>query len=183
MNIKPTKIILISTLLSIAVSQTGYSRVASASLTEVIKGSDLIAVGTVSEVTKVNGYRVAKLKIEGVLKGNAQTSEAFFLASPTWTCDVSDAKVGERGLYFLSTQTRELEFPSRHNGQPIFLIAHSGYGRLLSHEQGKFRNSSMIDLPKSFPVEEFRQSDTVRLELISTKDVARLIRQVKPSQR
>lgn len=175
MNFKPTKAVLLSALLSIGLSHTALSRVAGAKLTDIIKRSDFIVIGTVSEVTEINGYRVAKLQVEVALKGETQTRELFFLASPTWACDVSNAKTGEHGLYFLSLPAKSAQLPALQNNQPITLIQHFGYGRLLSGGQGKYRISSMIYLPEGFPVEELRPSSNERLTLISVKDIAKLI--------
>lgn len=182
MGFKRTKAILLGAIACIALGQTAQSKEDSAKLTTVIKGSDLIALGTVSEVVTVNGYRVAKLKIEGVLKGEAQLQEAYFVASPTWTCDISDAKVGERGLYFLSPANRVSNIPPFHNGRPLFLIAHSGHGRLLRQPQGKFHISGMIILPEGFPVERVNRANGERLELVSTTDIAKAIRQLTTSK-
>lgn len=183
MTLKPTRAIFFLAILSIAGCVTVYSKAASEKLTNVIKRSDLIAVGSVLEVTTVNGYRVAKLQIEGVLKGSSAVREVLFLASPTWTCDISDAQTGERALYFLSLPVNETEIPSQYNEQPIYLIQHSGYGRMLIDSGGKFRLTPLIDLPNDFPTEEGSSPNNERFTLIATKDVVRLIRQVNTTQR
>ncbi|MEP7338037.1 MAG: hypothetical protein ABI977_09865 [Acidobacteriota bacterium] len=183
MNLKRIQAAFILSILLIAGHLVAYSRAASAKLTDVIKRSDLITMGSVSGITAVNGYRVATLRIEAVLKGNTAIREVRFLASPTWTCDISDAQPGERGLYFLSLPNKETEFPSQYNGQPIYLIQHSGYGRMLTVGEGKFRLTSLIDLPEAFPKEEGRSENNERFTLIATKDVVRLIRQVNTTQK
>ena len=182
MRFKRTKAILLGAIAWIALCQTAHSKVAQAKLADIIKGSDLIALGTVSEVVKIKEYRVAKLKIEGVLKGEAQLQEAYFVASPTWTCDISNAKVGERGLYFFSPANGNLEISPSHNGRPLFLIAHSGHGRLLRQPQGKFHISGAIILPEGFPVERVYRAKGERLDLVSTSDIAGAIRQLPTSK-
>lgn len=182
MNIKRTHAMLFLAILSLAGSMTGFSKAASEKLITVIKRSDLITLGRVSSVTTVNGHRVAKLQIEGVLKGNSNLREVLFLASPTWTCDISDAQTGEHGLYFLSLPKNDSEFPTQHNGQPVYLIQHSGYGRMLSTGEGKFRLTSLIDLPERFPKEEGRTQNNESFTLIAGIDVARLILQLNTAQ-
>ena len=176
MKLKRAQATVFLAILSVATSVTVFPRAASEKLPTVIKRSDLIAVGTVTNLITVNGYRVARLQIEDMLKGSASVREALFLASPTWTCDISNAQTGERALYFLSLAKKDSEFPTQHNGQPVYLIQHSGYGRMLSADEGKFRLTSLITLPEGFPKEESRTQNNERFTLIASVDIVRLIR-------
>jgi hypothetical protein len=107
-----------------------WARVADISLKELVDGCDLIVVATVSKVEDAPGdlklgeevtvpVEIATARVLEVWKGNAPR-EVRYVASPTWTCDVSDAKVGERVVLFLK----------KPEGWPIRVIAHAGRGRM-----------------------------------------------------
>jgi hypothetical protein len=81
--------------------------------------SDLIIEASVTEVVAgADGTRVAKCKPTANWKGQA-SDVVEFLASPTWTCDISTAEAGERVLLFLKVG---------ESGQ--LYIYHSGRGRM-----------------------------------------------------
>src|SRR5262245_20020082 len=80
---------------------------------------DLIIEASVTEVVVGSGdTRVAKCKPTAIWKGQAGDMIEF-LASPTWTCDISTAVAGERALLFLE---------AGESGQ--LHIYHSGRGRM-----------------------------------------------------
>ena len=72
--------------------------------------------------------------------------EVEFLASPTWTCDISEARDGEAVLLFLCK--------SKHSRS--YVIAHSGHGRMpLRQVNGKnYVDISEIRLPDGTPTIE-----------------------------
>ena len=97
------------------------AKVAAVPLEELVTGSDEIVVATVTEVSSesTSGPRTyASAVVARTIKGSLQGSFNF-LASPTWTCDISDAVKGETVLLFLKQQ-------SDHS----FIIQHSGRGRM-----------------------------------------------------
>jgi hypothetical protein len=106
------------------------ARVGSITLKELVDSSDLIVVACETKVEDGpadlnlgNAVRtpleIATARIVEVWKGKAE-SDVRYIASPTWTCDISEAKVGERVVLFLSKSKRP----------PFMLIAHSGRGRM-----------------------------------------------------
>jgi hypothetical protein len=99
-------------------------------LKKLIDNSDLIVVACETKVedgpAKLNlgenvrsPIKVATARIVEVWKGKAGP-EVRYIASPTWTCDISEAKVGEPVVLFLS----------KSKSVPFMLIAHSGRGRM-----------------------------------------------------
>src|SRR6185436_10184347 len=77
------------------------AKVAKISFDELIQQSELIVIAKVESVSKpLIGKRYAKAKVTEVWKGNG-AEQVKFLASPTWTCDISNAEKGETVLLFL----------------------------------------------------------------------------------
>lgn len=98
----------------------GRAKVASIPLDEMIDASEVVVVAQVESVSRTFiffGSRYAQAKVLEVWKGNPG-AEIEFLASPTWTCDISDAEVGETAVLFLERSGSS------------YVIAHSGRGRL-----------------------------------------------------
>ena len=92
---------------------------------------------------QVIGKRYAKAKVAEVWKGTP-TERVEFLASRTWTCDISEAKKGETVLLFLI----------KSNKSRSYAIAHSGRGRMpLRAVEGKSYATFWLDvrLPKDTP--------------------------------
>jgi hypothetical protein len=81
-----------------------HCKVARASLTDLVKNSDQIVIGTVVAVEHIEGVKVATLEVDTTLKG-VELGHLYFLAVPTWACDVSDAQLGEHILLFLVQHT------------------------------------------------------------------------------
>src|SRR3712207_2503482 len=90
-----------------AATKTAY-----ATLQKGIGYADLIVVGRVVRRVPIQGYSFADLVVEQTLKGSP-SKWVRFVAEPTHGSDWSDAKVGERGVYFLY---RHLG----HSGDPSF---------------------------------------------------------------
>ena len=101
------------------------ARVGSISFEDLVKRSDYIVVGEVVAVDNVEQIKVAKVHVTRTLKGSP-TQDVYFLASPTWTCDITSAEVGEKALFFF-TKNQSATNPKT---QPFFQIAHSGRGKM-----------------------------------------------------
>jgi hypothetical protein len=130
-----------------------------------VKSSDLIVVGRVSNIVNVKGHRFADVDVERRLKGNAG-STVRFLAEPTWTCDSTNAKVGEHGVFLLvrlnedspfirgNTDLRDAIAASSEG--VVYGVDHSGSGKILFENGGvRARNGfdgdygvNMYSLPK-----------------------------------
>ena len=132
------------------------ARVMSISFDDLIKRSEYIVIGQVVSVKGVEPTKVAKVHVTRVLKGSP-TQELYYLASRTWTCDISSAEVGERALFFFGKYQFAVNPKSRPvpngNGSvrisgdfeepmgfreqvqaesrtPLLQIAHSGRGKM-----------------------------------------------------
>lgn len=116
----PLRTALFAILLACTVATQTFAKVASISFEKLVQNSDLILVAKVESVTRpLIGKRYAKAKITEIWKGT-QAEQIEFLASPTWTCDISEAKKGETVLLFLSQGGKSRSYA----------IAHSGRGRM-----------------------------------------------------
>jgi hypothetical protein len=110
----------LTVLLALLTETSALAKVGGISFDELVQRCDIIVVAKVESVTRsISGNRFAKAKITEVWNG-AETVRVEFLASPTWTCDVSEAKKGETVLLFLvkSDESRS------------YMIAVSGRGRM-----------------------------------------------------
>lgn len=96
------------------------AKVAAVQLEELAQGSDLIVLAKVESVTKsLTGKQHATARVWETWKGLPQETIKF-AASPTWTCDISEAMEGETVVLFLVKSAR----------RGSYTIAHSGRGRL-----------------------------------------------------
>lgn len=128
--------------LSFAFASTIQARVMEMVFDDLIEDADLIVIGKVESINHISDVRIAKFKISQTLKGTA-TDEIYFLAERTWTCDISDARVGEKALLFLSKYNYlskleiqgiekpdfKLSFEKITYKTELFRIYGSGYGR------------------------------------------------------
>lgn len=115
--------ILITSLCLILATTQSLAKVAFIQFSELIECSELIVVAKVQQVKSLStGRHYAEAKISEIWKGkSAETIE--FLASPTWPCDISDAKAGETVLLFLT----------KNSDSRSYAISHSGRGRRPVH--------------------------------------------------
>ena len=78
-----------------------FALVARPSLEELVARADLIVLGTNTEIDTVLGVRIATVEVVRTLKGDS-LPELHYLAHRRWTCDITDAKIGEKAVLFLS---------------------------------------------------------------------------------
>lgn len=127
----------------LTVSQS-FAKVASIQFPDLVANSDLIVVAKVESVSsRLLGKKYAKARIAEIWKG-AKMERVEFLASPTWMCDISEAKKGETVLLFLT----------KGGESRSYVTAHSGRGRLpLRTVDGKSYATFWRDviLPKGTP--------------------------------
>lgn len=77
------------------------SKVAPTTLQELAAHADLIVIGKVTRVVEVEGIQVAQLQVSNTLKG-VPHSTIYYLAEPTWVCDITSATVAEETLFFFN---------------------------------------------------------------------------------
>jgi hypothetical protein len=131
------------------------AKVARITLKKLVDSSDLIVVACETNVedgpAELNfgeevrsPITVATARIVEILKGKAGP-EVRYIASPTWTCDISKAKAGERVVLFLSK--------SKH--APFMFIAHSGRGRMPIRDVNGKQHATIwvgdVQLPRGVP--------------------------------
>ncbi|MBN8248701.1 MAG: hypothetical protein J0L84_14835 [Verrucomicrobia bacterium] len=113
-------------LLAVVVPLEALGKVTYITLQELVQDSTFIVVAKVETTHKpLFGKRTAKALVLEVWKGKP-TERVEFLASPTWTCDISEATKGETVLLFLTQDGKT----RTHR------IAHSGRGRMPLHTEG-----------------------------------------------
>lgn len=76
------------------------ARVAPADIQGLVALSDVIVLGRVDRVEKIEGVPVVVLAVERTLKGPDSKTWGLLLTSH-WVCDISTAVSGERGLFLL----------------------------------------------------------------------------------
>jgi hypothetical protein len=97
---------------SSAFAKVGYSQ-----LSNLVSECDLVVVAKVEKVNHpIIGKRHAKASVVEVWKG-APTASVEFLAEPTWTCDISDAKKGETVVLFLYKEEKSSRYEIMHSGR------------------------------------------------------------------
>jgi hypothetical protein len=121
-----------------------FAKVGSIEFSNLVANCDLIVMAKVESVSSgLLGKKYGKAKVAEVWKGT-KTQSVEFLASPTWTCDISEAKKGETVLLFLT----------KSDSSRSYVIAHSGRGRLpLRTVAGKSYATFWVDvrLPQRTP--------------------------------
>ena len=166
-------------------TSTGHAKIPSPKLSELIKDSDYIVRGKVSRVLKISDTQIAEMEVADVLKGKHTTKKLYFMASPTWACDISHAEQNESCLYFLSrlkhTYVSETlgkrhpgfmqELESTLQGQPLHSIARSGYGRFIYNGLGKLEAPRWIEFPKSVAVKYIAKGEYSSAVLVEPKDI------------
>ena len=144
----------IAIFLVVATPHLAMAKVAGTTLGDLAKISPTIVLAKVERTSKIDGRNWAEARVLEVIKGPALTT-LHFLAEPTWTCDISEAKDGEKVLLFLQpAATAEWMFKKRpeHLPNESFLIAWSGRGRMPLREISGERYATLwsdVRLPES----------------------------------
>jgi hypothetical protein len=139
-------------LVALVLPRSVGAEVAKITLSKLIDSCDLIVVARETKVedgpATVNiekgaesPVKVATARSVEVWKGKTG-HEVRYIASPTWTCDISEAKVGEPVVLFLR----------KSKTAPFTLIAHSGRGRMPIREVNGKRQATIwvidVELPR-----------------------------------
>ena len=185
MTIK-AKVTWFSLLLLVAGSSV-LARVAGSSLDRLVAKCDLVVIAKVERIhnipladgKRVHFRRVAQCRVERVLKGETTAQTVFYLASPTWTCDMSGGTENERALlclskepngFFKSTELFESKFKAIADGQPLHGLALHGGGRLqlitLSGQE-YVRGNHYVRFPDGFSIRPDPNDPTNKYESLA----------------
>lgn len=150
-------VILVGLLASVSAWVSASAAVSQTTLKHLTAVADTIVVGSVVEVTDIEGVSVAILSVAEILKGKPSPRVAYF-AEGQWLCDVTAAQPGENGIYFLEpyefdpAPAPRLEDPDTWSSNfkepigfsagvqklglatPLFQVVWAGRGRLPSRE-------------------------------------------------
>ncbi len=115
-----------------------HARVASTDLDGLASGADVIGVMRVDQIETIKGVRIARATVVTPLAGCKAGQTFFLVAEPTWTCDVGEARTGEKSVFCLSRlreplsrlQIRELKRALQpvESDKRIHTISHAGRG-------------------------------------------------------
>ncbi|MGH9869000.1 MAG: hypothetical protein ACREAA_12645 [Candidatus Polarisedimenticolia bacterium] len=146
-------------------SAPAVAKVAAQPFETLVAESGHIVLAKVSAVEGRGKKRlVAKADVLEVWKG-PDLQEVMFSASPAWTCDISEAKVGETVVLFLGVAKP---------GELVY-ISHSGRGRMPVREvKGRFYADIWheVILPEATPTIEGPGSSVIRsIDLLLLKDL------------
>ena len=113
----------------VVASSRAAAEAAETDIRDLARGSSVIVVGVVTSVTGDGDNRDAQLRVENVFKGAVNARDLLtFAASPSWTCDISSAREGERLILFLDASPTR---PGITSKRPTYAVARSGRGRIL----------------------------------------------------
>ena len=120
----------------VIVGSISFADIGPTKLETLIEGSDLIVLGKVTDVTTIgHGFKLASVEVTQTVRGQTD-AKLRYIASPVTFEDISDARIGETAVLFLRKPKKTpSEYPEDvleiTRGQPLFFIAHSGWGRLV----------------------------------------------------
>jgi hypothetical protein len=167
--------------LSMLPASAGAS-VARITLKELVDDSDLIVVARETKIEDgpadlnlgkevSSPIKVATARIVEVWKGKAGP-DVRYIASPTWTCDISEAKVGEPVVLFLS----------KSKSVPFMRIEHSGRGRMPIRDVNGKRHATIwvidIELPRGVKTIPGPESEYQFIRSVAVDDLKHAVRQV-----
>jgi hypothetical protein len=162
-----------TTLLCTFISTASYGYSAVVDLDDLIAEAEMIVVVKVKSV-RVTGnapaeQKIATAEILDAWKGEGVEPTIDYVASPGWfSCDTSDARVGETVVLFLA----------RDQPGERFRIAHFGRGRMRVAGEGKQRRAEACEVIFPSDGARFRGNKTVGLD-----ELARLVSSTRPSSR
>jgi hypothetical protein len=183
-------------------SSANVVSVAPVTLDELVMMSDAIVIGEVERVVDVkptfgawfvpdelasSTWPIAELRVLRTLKGDPNVVKRRFAAFKTWMCDTSDAKVGERALYFLADMDpaselgEELvpEIKDEFGAPEAAWIVHSGRGSMaISTVDGREYVTcwvSDVEVPEPLP----RIASIEGYDFISRLELAPLVDEVR----
>lgn len=186
-------------LLTIATSL--HAKVAPTPLENLYWASEIVAIGRDGRTFEKDGWRLAEFEIQQVIKGAVSANDTvYYLAEPTWTCDVSRAQPGSRALLFLHALEKvnpikkdsaaALGPPPPYEtdeGETVYRISASGAGRMdLDVDDRLSTFTAVVILPESLvnqsvPADEYATISS--LPLGSLESYLRSLPERRPLER
>ena len=129
--------------LYIAVPAVANFSVATIGLVDLVQRSEVIVVAEVSKIVIRAGVKVAVAKVTQGIKPGSPTGTIEFVADKTWTCDTSNAVVGESVLLYLNKVRKDARVTmlkrdlgraageSQAQGRTLYRLAYHGRGRIV----------------------------------------------------
>ena len=177
-----------------------FAKVRPMPLNELIQKSQAIVIGRVINIIPLKSpdgeeeNKIAELEIKQVIKGTEGEKRLYFWASPTWTCDISDAKINEDVLLFLGRFSREsmtIKSPIFQDNpkilkrlldecanKPLYHIAASGGGRMEIIERNLLDSSWYVEMPRGIKMIKDRRSRSSYREYYSLTSFIYYIKRV-----
>jgi len=183
--------------LSLMFGHAASARVGSLTLEEMAEGSDLIAVVDDVKVHSVNEVHIAEASVSRILKGPSNLKTLYFVASPTWTCDISAAQDGESSLVFLhkiSDRSKvfhkdlgyDFELPAE-GYDPLYQVSHSGRGRMPIREVNGENYAEIwlgdVRLPKGLETKPGRDPDYDFIQDVKLDEILGTLKKIVPKRR
>ncbi len=149
----------------LAIATRLHAKVGPTPLENLYWESEIVAIGRDRRVFEKDGWQLAEFEIQQVIKGSVSKNDTvYYLAEPTWTCDVSRAKAGSRSLLFLDAVLEKVHPGKRDSaivlgppppyetdsGETVYRISASGNGRMdLGDDDRLAIITAVIVLPES----------------------------------
>lgn len=153
-----TLLILMSLLFGASITPSPNLKVATISLDNLTALSTEVVIADVTKIESRAGVRVGVAQVIENIGGSLRKRNTIeFVAEPTWTCDISDARVGERVLLFMipidgsakqSMHGQPLGSASKEasgHGKQLYELTHSGRGRIVLHAADAKVWSAIVD--------------------------------------
>jgi hypothetical protein len=199
--------------LELATVAAAPAKVAPIRFEDLVRYSDLVVVGSVVRIETLDSHArpgtdpgllfdrlppkvpFAELAVQRVLKGEPSVERVVYLATGTWTCDITTAELGERVLLFLSKEegskliVPELraEVAAQFPGSTTANILWSGRGRMPVdvRNEGEFATywEGDVILPEDFPSVAGPEPEYDFIRSARVSDFAQRIQGLLESQR
>ena len=169
------------------------AKVARTSLGEMARSADTIVIARVERVAAHDGLSVARALPLEVLKGSVGDGSFYFIASPTWSCDMSAAVQGETALLLLDTATSD-QFSRKGSRQPsvrvpvtpLYTLTHAGRGRLpqrMVNGQAQLVLPFDVDVPRIAATPPGSGSERTSLRTAVIEVIRQELRSALPTKR
>lgn len=192
-----TRLLLAVASLSLVLGHDASAKVGPTDLTSLATSSDVIAAVNVVRVHSKKGARIAEASVSRIVKGPSDLKTLYFVASPTWTCDISTAEEGENALVFLRKIKDRSSVSGRDFGydwelptegyDPLHKIAHSGRGRMPIREKDGVKYAEVwvgdVRLPQGLKTHPGRRPEYSFIRDVRVDEIIRELEKIVKKQR